>query len=76
MKTKFNPDNLTRAEKNPEHYKWGLFYFNPNDTRIFVPKRAQWMGWTLNFANLWSYVILAGIVGFVILMGFIEKIKG
>jgi uncharacterized membrane protein len=47
MKSKFNPDNLTRAEKNPEHYKWGLFYFNPDDPRVILPKRAQWMGWVV-----------------------------
>jgi len=70
MKSKFNPDNLTRVEKDPAHYKWGLFYFNPDDTRIIVPKRAQWMGWTLNFANLWSYVIIAGIIGLALLLGY------
>jgi uncharacterized membrane protein len=45
---------------NPENYKWGLFYFNREDRRIFVPKINQWMGWTLNFANPFSYIILFG----------------
>jgi uncharacterized membrane protein len=71
MKSKFNPDNLTHPEKNPEHYKWGLFYFNPDDTRVIVPKRAQWMGWTLNFANLWTYAILATFIGLALLIGFL-----
>ncbi len=73
MKSKFNPDNLTRAEKNPEHYKWGIFYFNPDDNRIIVPKRAQWMGWTMNFANLWSYVILGAFIIIAILIGYYSK---
>jgi uncharacterized membrane protein len=73
MKSKFNPENFNRIEKNPEHYKWGIFYYNPDDSRIIVPKRSQWMGWTLNFANLWSYVILAGIAGMAILIGYLTE---
>lgn len=70
MKSKFNPDNLTRTEKDPAHYKWGLFYFNADDPRVILPKRAKWMGWTLNFANLWSYVILVAIIGLALLLGY------
>ena len=73
MKSKFNPDNLNRIEKNPEHYKWGIFYFNPDDTRIIVPKTAQWMGWTLNFANLWSYVILGIFIVIAVLVGYYAR---
>jgi uncharacterized membrane protein len=70
MRSKYNPKDFNRLEKNPEHYKWGIFYFNPEDTRIIVPKRAQWMGWTLNFANLWSYVILGGFIVLAVIIGF------
>ena len=31
-------------------YKWG-FYNNPNDPRLFVPKRIAGMGWTINIAH-------------------------
>jgi len=73
MKSKFKPDNLMRAEKNPEHYKWGIFYFNPDDPRVIVPKRAQWMGWTMNFANLWCYVILGAFIIIAILIGYYSQ---
>ena len=73
MKSKFNPENFNRIEKNPEHYKWGIFYYNPDDSRIIVPKRSQWMGWTLNFANLWSYVILATFIGLAIFIGYLSE---
>jgi len=73
MKTKFNPDNLTRMEKNPEHYKWGIFYFNPDDPRIILPKRNQWMGWTMNFANLWSYVILGTFAIIAMIIAYYSK---
>lgn len=44
--------------KNPGNYKWGIFYFNSDDNRIFVPKRINWTGWTLNFAKPESYFLL------------------
>ena len=41
----------TKIETEPNDWKWGIFYYNPNDPRIFVPKRIKWLGWTLNFAQ-------------------------
>jgi uncharacterized membrane protein len=73
MKTRFNPSNINRKEMNPEHYKWGIFYFNPDDKRIILPKRNQWMGWTLNFANLWTYVIFGAFIIIAILVGYYTK---
>ena len=73
MKSKFKPDNFTRPETNPEHYKWGIFYFNPQDTRIILPKRNQWMGWTLNFANLWTYVIFGTFIIIAMIVAFSSK---
>jgi uncharacterized membrane protein len=66
MKKQFEPDELGR--NNPDHYKWGIFYYNPDDPRTILPKRWKWMGWTLNFANPYSYLIIAGIVGFAVLL--------
>jgi len=73
MKSRYNPSDFGQKEKNPEHYKWGIFYFNPDDTRIILPKRNQWMGWTLNFANLWSYVIIAVIIASAVMIGYFGK---
>ena len=50
---------------NPDHWILGLFYFNKNDQRLFPPKRFKYLGWTINFANLYSifaYLILIGAV--------------
>ncbi len=47
---------------NPDYYKWGLFYFNREDQRIFVPKVHRLMGWTLSFARPETYLIIVGIV--------------
>ncbi|RKY78341.1 hypothetical protein DRQ07_07700 [candidate division KSB1 bacterium] len=32
-----------------KHYFW-IFYFDPKDNRMFVPKRFG-IGWTVNFGN-------------------------
>jgi len=40
------------------NWKWGVVYYNPEDSALWVEKRLG-IGWTLNFANRWSWVILA-----------------
>ena len=48
-----NPDRetLEKWHKDPGNWKWGIFYYNPEDERLFPPKKQEWMGWTVNFAN-------------------------
>lgn len=43
--------------QSDSHWKAGIFYYNPNDPAIFVSKRVG-IGYTMNFANLWSWVVL------------------
>jgi len=38
-------------------YRWGVFYVNPEDPAVWVPKRLG-MGWTLNFAHGRSWAML------------------
>ena len=54
---------------NQEKYIWGLFYFNREDPRVIVPKINRWMGWTLNFASPWSYILLFVFIFLVIWVG-------
>ena len=49
-----------------ECWKWGLFYYNPMDKRIFLPKRSG-LGMTMNFAHPVSSAILCGLVEIIIL---------
>jgi uncharacterized membrane protein len=42
-------------------WKGGLFYYNPDDPAIMVEKRFG-IGWTLNFGNKWSWIILISIL--------------
>jgi len=48
-------------ENDDANWKLGVFYYNPNDSRFLVSKRFGW-GWTLNFANIWSYVALVALL--------------
>lgn len=58
---------------DPDNYKWGIFYYNPKEKRCILPKRNKWMGWTFNFANGYTYLIISVIILFAILIG---KITG
>ena len=44
-----------------ECWKWGIFYYNPDDAVLFVEKR-EGFGYTFNFANRWSWILLFGLV--------------
>jgi uncharacterized membrane protein len=59
-----SPDGETaeRWHKDPNNWKGGFFYFNPKDKRLFPPKRFPGMGWTINFANPFSYVAIVGVI--------------
>jgi len=41
-----------------QNYKWNAFYYNPDDTRVIVPRRLPFMGFSLNFARKESYLVL------------------
>lgn len=64
------PDKETLDEwhKDPDNWKWGIFYYNPKDPRGMVPKKVEWMGWTINFANTKSVLLLIGIGLFFLLV--------
>ncbi len=45
-------------QPDDEYYVWGLFYVNPRDERIWIPKRIG-IGWTLNFGRPAGWLMLA-----------------
>ncbi len=46
------------------YWKLGVFYVNPGDPSLFVPKRFG-VGWTANFGRPASWLLLAGLVALV-----------
>src|SRR5215469_14987456 len=55
-----------RTQQPPEDGWKGIFYYKPDDPALFVPKRYG-IGYTLNFGNSWSWVVLALILAMVAL---------
>ena len=53
---------MAGAGKRPPDDGWrGVFYSNPDDPALLVPKRYG-IGYTLNFGNRWSWVVLAFVL--------------
>ena len=50
------------------YWKFGVFYFNPDDASLFLPERFG-VGWTLNWARPAVWAIVAG--GFVLTAAFV-----
>ena len=65
MKNDFDPE-----VDNPENYKFTIFYFNPKDKRVIVPKRTRYLGWTINFGNINSYLLLSSVILVLLLTNF------
>ncbi len=65
-----DPDRETseRWRKDPNNWICGIFYFNKEDKRIFPPKKIEWMGWTINFANPKSVLYMIGFILFFIFL--------
>ena len=53
---------MDREIDNPDNYKLHIFYYNPKDKRIIVPKQDRNRGWTLNFGIFFTYIILVVIL--------------
>ena len=68
METQERPDQdmLDRLHQDPDNWKWGIFYYNKKDKRVFPPKRWKTMGWTVNFANPYSILTFLGIIALTI----------
>lgn len=62
--------NIDREIDNPENYKCSIFYFNPKDKRVIVQKQDRYRGWTLNFGNINTYLIIASVLLAVCLYNF------
>lgn len=60
----FNNDseNQNKWQNDPENWIWGIFYYNPEDSRLFPPKRIKELGWTINFANPNSVFLVIVII--------------
>ena len=66
-----DPDRPVEATPD-ECWTLGGIYNNPNDPAIFVQKRVGW-GYTVNFGNKWSYMVLGGFVAGAFALSFLLR---
>lgn len=67
-------ETLAHWHQDPKNWKWGLFYYNKEDKRIFPPKRNKLLGYTVNFANrlsIWVFIVLLVLV--IMIAEFLKK---
>jgi len=66
-------ETLNQWHDDPSNWKFGIFYFNKKDKRIFPPKRMEGLGWTVNFANPFSLLTLLAIIFlFMVIMNYLQ----
>jgi len=54
--------------KDPKNWKLWLFYYNPRDKRVFPEARFESLGWTINFANADSVLLMMTIIVLIVLI--------
>ena len=54
--------------RDPNQWRFGIFYYNPLDNRIFAPKRIKSLGWTINFANRRSIFFNITLIAFILFL--------
>jgi uncharacterized membrane protein len=57
------------------YWNAGVFYNNPDDPALFVPKRYG-LGWTMNFGHPQSRLVLIGVILLVLLPPLVVAILG
>lgn len=61
MKNKIDQHILDSMSKDIGNWH-GPFYYNRKDPRVIVPKYNPMMGWTINFANPFTYLSVTIII--------------
>lgn len=63
-----NDEKQNEWKNDPNNWIWGIFYYNPKDSRLFPPKKTKELGWTINFANPNSVFVAIAIIAIVIII--------
>jgi len=59
---------MDHFNKKSSPWKFGIFYYNKEDKRLFPPKRLG-LGWTVNFANPLSVIVFLLILIIILSIG-------
>lgn len=61
-KSKSMSNQIDNDLNNPDNYVFGIFYYNPKDKRVILPKLDRYRGYTINTGNIYTWLILLGVV--------------
>jgi len=53
--------------------KFLIFYYNPDDKRLWVPKRIKWMGWLLNMGHRYAWLAVIGLLIVLLLIVYLDS---
>ena len=63
-------ENEWKNEINWVGPKWYKFYYSSiKDTRLWVPKKPKWVGWTINYGHKYGKLAWSVFVGMMLLLG-------
>lgn len=65
VKIKNSQEKASIVKDDDAYWKFGVFYYNPEDPAIFIEKRFG-IGWTINWGRRSSWLI---ILGFLVMIG-------
>lgn len=57
-------EQIKQWHNDPNNWKWRLFYYNKEDSRLLVDKPNPNLGSTINFAHPKAYLFFAGMICF------------
>jgi uncharacterized membrane protein len=60
MSNSTRPTSTESSDRDTSHWVAGVFYANPENPRLLVPKRLGG-GWTFNFARPIAWLLAAGL---------------
>lgn len=66
-------ETRNRWENDPDNWIWGMFYYNPKDKRLYIPKKIKDFGWHTNYANPNALFIISLLL--LILLVFVKYAK-
>ena len=58
-------DEAEALRSDPDHWRWGVFYYCPQDPRLIVRNNFVF-GWTWNFSHPWVFPAIFAAVGFLL----------
>lgn len=70
---KLSEETIKNWRADPKNWKFGVFYYNKEDKRLFPPKRFPFLGWTINFANPYSIITMSFIIVLCVVVAIILK---